>query len=519
MTGELSEAVTAAQSGDEDAFRFLYRSLQPGLLRYLTALVGADAEDVASETWLQISRDLPTFTGGEFRAWTVTIARNRAMDHLRRLRRRPSLPVPVQALTELAGDGDTAERADETISTEAALALIATLPPREAEAVLLRAVIGLDAESAGRVLGRRAGAVRTAAHRGLRRLATLLDRQAVPSPSVDGDATAPLLAPDTSSAPADGGPPAVGAEVVPPLVAGSGVAGSRPHTPSRRRADVKGFRMNPHRPDRRAGRAETERLLDAARIDTAPALPRDVADPGAASVRQSGASPDSGTEPLARLLAAAAGPARPTEMAGEEAALSAFRAARAVPTPAVARRPRRLRLTTGAVAWIGALAATATAGVAFAAAGLEKAPEPPPAPSSAPPTASAHVTTGSVAPSGSTPPGRPSLSGSPPIGASPNGQVHGLCQAWQAKNPEQREKALRTPAFERLVTAAGGIGAVEEYCQRLVPETKPSPSPPSPSPVPSAPARPTPPAEPSPAATPPGQAKIKPSHPADPARD
>ncbi|MFC5946152.1 RNA polymerase sigma factor, partial [Micromonospora harpali] len=177
MTSELNEAVVAAQAGDEDAFRFLYRTLQPGLLRYLTALVGADAEDVASETWLQISRDLPTFTGGEFRAWTVTIARNRAMDHLRRQRRRPSLPVPVQALADLAGDADTAERAGETLGTEAALALIATLPPREAEAVLLRAVIGLDAESAGRVLGRRAGAVRTAAHRGLRRLATLLQRQ------------------------------------------------------------------------------------------------------------------------------------------------------------------------------------------------------------------------------------------------------------------------------------------------------------------------------------------------------
>ncbi|GAA2191541.1 RNA polymerase sigma factor [Micromonospora lupini] len=211
MTAELSEAVTAAQAGDEDAFRFLYRSLQPGLLRYLTALVGADAEDVASETWLQISRDLPHFTGGEFRAWTVTIARNRAMDHLRRLRRRPSLPVPVQALTELAGDGDTAERAGETISTEAALALIATLPPREAEAVLLRAVIGLDAESAGRVLGRRAGAVRTAAHRGLRRLATLLDRQTVTAPPPDDTVTTrvpgvpgSLSAPTTRPAPAAG---------------------------------------------------------------------------------------------------------------------------------------------------------------------------------------------------------------------------------------------------------------------------------------------------------------------------
>ncbi|PZG18499.1 RNA polymerase subunit sigma-70 [Micromonospora craterilacus] len=193
MTGELSRAVEAAQAGDEEAFRFLYRSLQPGLLRYLTALVGADAEDVASETWLQVARDLPNFTGGEFRAWAVTIARNRAMDHLRRQRRRPALSVPVQELSELAGDADTAERAGETIGTEAALAMIASLPPREAEAVLLRAVVGLDAETAGRVLGRRAGAVRTAAHRGLRRLAVLLDQRAeiTAMPAVPGDGVPP----------------------------------------------------------------------------------------------------------------------------------------------------------------------------------------------------------------------------------------------------------------------------------------------------------------------------------------
>ncbi|MET8067666.1 RNA polymerase sigma factor, partial [Micromonospora sp. NPDC005313] len=178
MTAELNEAVAGAQAGDEEAFRFLYRSLQPALLRYLTALVGADAEDVASEAWLQISRDLPSFTGGEFRAWVVTIARNRAMDHLRRQRRRPSVPVPVQALNDLAADVDTADRAGEAIATESALALIRTLPPAEAEAVMLRAVIGLDAETAGRVLGRRPGAVRTAAHRGLRRLAALLERSA-----------------------------------------------------------------------------------------------------------------------------------------------------------------------------------------------------------------------------------------------------------------------------------------------------------------------------------------------------
>ncbi|MBO4210721.1 RNA polymerase sigma factor, partial [Micromonospora echinofusca] len=181
MATDLTAVVRAAQAGDEAAFRQLYRTLQPGLLRYLTALVGADAEDIASETWLQVARDLASFTGQEFRAWTVTIARNRALDHLRRERRRPAVPVPVQELGELPATSDTAERASERLGTRAAIEMISRLPQREAEAVLLRAVIGLDAESAGRVLGRRSGAVRTAAHRGLRRLAAELRQQGDPA--------------------------------------------------------------------------------------------------------------------------------------------------------------------------------------------------------------------------------------------------------------------------------------------------------------------------------------------------
>jgi len=56
------------------------------------------------------------------------------------------------------------------VSTAEALQLIASLPPDQAEAVLLRAVVGLDAKTAGRVLGKRPGAVRTAAYRGLKAL-------------------------------------------------------------------------------------------------------------------------------------------------------------------------------------------------------------------------------------------------------------------------------------------------------------------------------------------------------------
>src|SRR5262249_34871076 len=60
---DLSSLVCAAQQGDDEAFRGLYRAVQPGLLRYLRALVGEDAEDVASETWLQVARDLRAFRG------------------------------------------------------------------------------------------------------------------------------------------------------------------------------------------------------------------------------------------------------------------------------------------------------------------------------------------------------------------------------------------------------------------------------------------------------------------------
>ncbi|MCZ9346978.1 RNA polymerase sigma factor, partial [Streptomyces sp. TRM76130] len=75
---ELTAAVRAAQDGDETAFRTVYRAVHPRLLGYVRTLVGeGDAEDVASESWLQITRDLHRFDGDadRFRGWAATIAR------------------------------------------------------------------------------------------------------------------------------------------------------------------------------------------------------------------------------------------------------------------------------------------------------------------------------------------------------------------------------------------------------------------------------------------------------------
>ncbi|WP_320775209.1 RNA polymerase sigma factor [Streptomyces sp. CRN 30] len=173
---ELGVAVARAQEGDEAAFAVAYRIVQPGLLGYVRGLVGDEAEDVASDAWLEIARDLGRFRGdgAGFRGWTATIARHRALDHLRRLRARPRPSALEQDVLELPGPHSTPDQALESLSTAAALDLVRGLPRDQAEAVLLRVVVGLDGPAAARVLGKRPGAVRTAAYRGLRRLAEQL---------------------------------------------------------------------------------------------------------------------------------------------------------------------------------------------------------------------------------------------------------------------------------------------------------------------------------------------------------
>ncbi|AZQ36962.1 RNA polymerase sigma factor [Streptomyces cyaneochromogenes] len=174
--GELGAAVARAQEGDEAAFTIMYRLVQPGLLGYLRGLVGDDAEDVASDAWLEIARDLGRFKGdgAGFRGWSATIARHRALDHLRRQKVRPRSSALEQDVLDLPGPHSTHDQALESLSTEQALELVRGLPRDQAEAVLLRVIVGLDAPSAARVLGKRPGAVRTASYRGLRRLAKQL---------------------------------------------------------------------------------------------------------------------------------------------------------------------------------------------------------------------------------------------------------------------------------------------------------------------------------------------------------
>jgi RNA polymerase sigma-70 factor (ECF subfamily) len=183
---EFRERLAAAKAGDEAAFVLLFRAVQPTLLRYLTTLGGSLAEDAAAETWVSVVRSLPTFTGDEagWRAWVFTIGHARLRDAQRRAVRDP-LPLDTAArLADRPDEDDVPGRVEELMSTEAALALVARLPRTEAAAVLLRHVAGFDVPTTARVLGKKPGTVRVAAHRGLARLAEMLEQD--PKPDVTG---------------------------------------------------------------------------------------------------------------------------------------------------------------------------------------------------------------------------------------------------------------------------------------------------------------------------------------------
>jgi RNA polymerase sigma-70 factor (ECF subfamily) len=181
---DLAAALKAARDGDEAGFAVLWRTLQPSVLRYLRVVVRDAADDVASETWLQAARDLHRFDGGPaaFRGWLFRIARHRALDERRRASRRPEEPT-ASLDQDAAPAPDTAGEVVDGFGTAWALGIIASLPPDQAEAVMLRVVAGLDVAGTAQVLGKRPGAVRVATMRGLRRLAAHPQIRALDDPT------------------------------------------------------------------------------------------------------------------------------------------------------------------------------------------------------------------------------------------------------------------------------------------------------------------------------------------------
>ena len=182
MTAERFTALLgAARDGSEHAWQELYSGLAPVVLGYLRANGSPDPEDVLSEVFLQVARDIVKFDGDEkgFRSWVFTIAHHRLIDARRHSARRPVelSPEPPEPMERAE---DAADEALTRIGNEEVQRILTLLSPDQRTVLLLRVVGDMSIEDVATAVGKRPGAVKALQRRGLAAVKRELGRKGVP---------------------------------------------------------------------------------------------------------------------------------------------------------------------------------------------------------------------------------------------------------------------------------------------------------------------------------------------------
>jgi RNA polymerase sigma-70 factor (ECF subfamily) len=167
----IAAAAVRARSGDAGALHDLYVAFAPAIHAMVWSMLGDEheAEDVTQNLFARLVPALRRYEPTEvpFSAWIMRVARNEALDQLRRRRR---LPVPEAENVEVRADEDSVER---SITLRAALD---ELPQDQRRVVVLRHVLGLTPGEIAELLGKSETAVHGLNHRGRRSLRAGLTR-------------------------------------------------------------------------------------------------------------------------------------------------------------------------------------------------------------------------------------------------------------------------------------------------------------------------------------------------------
>lgn len=176
-SGGVTETLTAPPSapGSWERFESLYRSSRDDVYAYVCTLLRdpAAAEDVTALAFERAYRRRGTFDRrrGQERAWLFGIARNAALDELRRRRRHAALAGDP----EDAGTAGTDDHAEVALRRTAVKAALARLPAREREIVALKFHAGLRNAEIARVLGISETAAGTLLYRTMEKLRKACD--------------------------------------------------------------------------------------------------------------------------------------------------------------------------------------------------------------------------------------------------------------------------------------------------------------------------------------------------------
>jgi RNA polymerase sigma-70 factor, ECF subfamily len=134
-----------AQRGDERAFSIIVRTYETPVYNYVLRLTNGDkalAEDLTQEVFLRVFQGLPRFSlRSKFTTWLFQVTKNRVLDELRAMERRPRSVVDIEDLPPLEVLDAPFERLE---AIDAVWRAIATLNVDLKMALLLRDVVGLS---------------------------------------------------------------------------------------------------------------------------------------------------------------------------------------------------------------------------------------------------------------------------------------------------------------------------------------------------------------------------------------
>jgi RNA polymerase sigma factor (sigma-70 family) len=158
----------------------LYARYSGLVVAYLRGQGAEDAEDLASEVFVGVVRNLDSFTGDEaaFRSWLLVIAHRRLLDDRRRRGRRPAdavQPDRLHAVRDEGQFGDVEAAALERIGNTRVQRALDQLTGDQRTVVLLHTVGGLTLPQISNLLGKRLAAVKSLHRRGLAAAARALE--------------------------------------------------------------------------------------------------------------------------------------------------------------------------------------------------------------------------------------------------------------------------------------------------------------------------------------------------------
>jgi RNA polymerase sigma-70 factor (ECF subfamily) len=172
MAEAIVQPLRPAATGESSAERFedLYRRTSWRVYAYVASILRdpSAAEEVTAQTFERAYRKRSSFRPrrGSTEAWLFGIARNTALDELRRRKRRAALELDVEE-PWCAGAADETENDERRAAVRAALA---TLDPRERDLVALKFAAGLQNVEIARVLGVSPSSAGTRLHRAIEKL-------------------------------------------------------------------------------------------------------------------------------------------------------------------------------------------------------------------------------------------------------------------------------------------------------------------------------------------------------------